>query len=427
MSSNKYLPTFTSMSDIDDYELTPEFFNQPEIFYDINHKNIPDVVFPKWSKNSIDFVYLQRKALESKYVSENLHKWINNMFNTNIPQKSQPMTKITFDSVIELSFITPICYFALFINDNIYVLDAVGCLQKYKFDNQKKNITLIQKESFQDSTLQTYLCSELQNPIQFIRNKKFSFILANNKYSYYYLINCKAMKIEKFSLADDQLISKISASKSYRIIASSSNKLNSAIYRGNEFHTIVANYRDVINCLCISSTFQISIIGTENGGLLVSSVNSGRIINVIELGNVEPLKVMITRSFGFIVVETKEINEGISNYYISVYTNNGLYIRKKQISGIIKYWVNWKSPKGFDYIAFVTENSKENVVSYTLYECEAYYLNIKKIDYDVKSRVVSMNYLHAYNSLFIAQKNSTFAIIPNVIDELYIEQNRDIK
>ena len=94
---------------------------------------------------------------------------------------------------------------------------------------------------------------------------------------------------------------------------------------------------------------------------------------------------------------------------------------------IIKYWVNWKSPKGFDYIAFVTENTKENVVSYTLYECEAYYLNIKKIDYDVKSRVVSMNYLHAYNSLFIAQKNSTFAIIPNVIDELYIEQNRDIK
>ena len=64
-------------------ELIPEFFASPEFL--INSENFDlgktgkkngNVILPKWAKSAIQFVYLNRKALESKYVSNNLHHWI---------------------------------------------------------------------------------------------------------------------------------------------------------------------------------------------------------------------------------------------------------------------------------------------------------------------------------------------------------------
>lgn len=49
-------------------ELVPEFFFQPEVF---NH-----IELPPWSHSPIEFVYLNRKALEGDYVSSNLDSWI---------------------------------------------------------------------------------------------------------------------------------------------------------------------------------------------------------------------------------------------------------------------------------------------------------------------------------------------------------------
>ncbi|KAK8890749.1 hypothetical protein M9Y10_035534 [Tritrichomonas musculus] len=51
------------------YELIPEFFFLPEF--------LKDVELPPWAeKSGLTFVYLHRKALESKKVSENLNNWI---------------------------------------------------------------------------------------------------------------------------------------------------------------------------------------------------------------------------------------------------------------------------------------------------------------------------------------------------------------
>ncbi|OHS97896.1 hypothetical protein TRFO_35805 [Tritrichomonas foetus] len=54
-------------------ELVPEFFFQPEFL-------TKEIHLPKWAKNNIDFIYLQRKALESNYVSAHLNEWIDLIF-----------------------------------------------------------------------------------------------------------------------------------------------------------------------------------------------------------------------------------------------------------------------------------------------------------------------------------------------------------
>ena len=70
-------------------ELIPEFFCCPEMF--LNTNNLPlgelqtggkvdDVILPPWAKDAFDFVRIHREALESDYVSENLHHWIDLVF-----------------------------------------------------------------------------------------------------------------------------------------------------------------------------------------------------------------------------------------------------------------------------------------------------------------------------------------------------------
>ena len=71
-------------------ELIPEFFTCPEIFLNTNHFDlgttqgqikVNDVQLPPWAKGSAhEFVRLHRLALESDYVSNNLHHWVDLIF-----------------------------------------------------------------------------------------------------------------------------------------------------------------------------------------------------------------------------------------------------------------------------------------------------------------------------------------------------------
>ncbi|CAJ0899985.1 13727_t:CDS:10 [Entrophospora sp. SA101] len=70
-------------------ELIPEFFYLPEFL--VNHNkfdlgvrqdgvSVDDVKLPKWAKSPEDFIRKHREALESDYVSKNLHHWIDLIF-----------------------------------------------------------------------------------------------------------------------------------------------------------------------------------------------------------------------------------------------------------------------------------------------------------------------------------------------------------
>ena len=71
-------------------ELIPEFFFLPEFLSNLNNLDlgitqkdevVNDVVLPPWAHNDPnEFIRIHREALESKYVSENLHNWIDLIF-----------------------------------------------------------------------------------------------------------------------------------------------------------------------------------------------------------------------------------------------------------------------------------------------------------------------------------------------------------
>ncbi|KAI8870006.1 beach-domain-containing protein, partial [Ramicandelaber brevisporus] len=71
-------------------ELTPEFFYLPDFLrnfsgFDLGRKQsgepLGDIILPPWANGSPEqFVFKHRQALESDYVSRNLHKWIDLIF-----------------------------------------------------------------------------------------------------------------------------------------------------------------------------------------------------------------------------------------------------------------------------------------------------------------------------------------------------------
>lgn len=79
-----------SESTTDVRELIPEFFYLPEFLKNINDYNlgtrqdgskVADVILPPWAKGDPKiFTEVNRKALESRYVSEHLHNWIDLIF-----------------------------------------------------------------------------------------------------------------------------------------------------------------------------------------------------------------------------------------------------------------------------------------------------------------------------------------------------------
>ncbi len=69
--------------------ILPEFYYMPEFLrnsnrYDLgvmqNEERLNDVVLPPWATTPEEFIRLNREALESEYVSNNLHDWIDLIF-----------------------------------------------------------------------------------------------------------------------------------------------------------------------------------------------------------------------------------------------------------------------------------------------------------------------------------------------------------
>ncbi|CAM2112910.1 unnamed protein product [Caretta caretta] len=147
-------------------ELIPEFYYLPEMFVNLNNYNlgvmddgtvVSDVELPPWAKTPEEFVRINRLALESEFVSCQLHQWIDLIFGYKQqgPEAVRSLNVfyyLTYEGAVNLSSIT-----------DPVLREAVEA--QIRSFGQTPTQLLIEPHPPRSSAMQVYLL--LQSPLMF--------------------------------------------------------------------------------------------------------------------------------------------------------------------------------------------------------------------------------------------------------------------
>ena len=345
---------------------------QPELFYDYNSRNFEDV-------------YKHRQSLEK---NENIHKYIYERFNDlfdcpldkrktfeqepiNLQQKSMKFNnrKILFASQ--------------FRNCNVFFI---------VLDDGNSNLIHI---DFNEGAL---MYQDIQNVYCFEDIQSVKFYPSEN-----YVVAYDGKKLYVFTKTNPPIIfndvyfeQPLFFGKLFLSDPSSLSLLNSkSIYNS----TKICNVSSKI--LLLSSNYRMKIFVTcsEDCKVRIKKLNTFKKISTVYLGKELPVKLLITKTWGVILVKT--IN---SLFVLSV---NGDILKIVDNFPNIVNWNTYTSKDGFDFVVFETDDHK--ISYFDVFYPEQYKNNFIFVGI-MKSEFISYNLQH--NSFIIIYQNLTIVTLP---------------
>jgi hypothetical protein len=167
-------------------------------------------------------------------------------------------------------------------------------------------------------------------------------------------------------------------------------------------------HADPIACCAVSESFRIAVVGTHTGSIVISSVLDGTKVRVVKLeeGCVAS-RILITRSWGFIVAAVKEARESATQDWIFLWTVNGTFIRKIAIDKGVAAWCTWATPADFDWL-LVADNQRR------LFAMEVFDLELTKSVWEARSgvEVVAVSYFTEEGVAGIVQSDGQVDLVP---------------
>jgi hypothetical protein len=452
------------MTQLNDYrELIPEFFFEPEFMVNLNGFDlgvadqgaIDNVELPKWARDPMEYVYLHRKALESRHVTSSLNHWIDLIFGCKqrgeaakeafndykcemyddiwskeefpscerrreiestidqigqvppqlftLPHPCRPPESGKTDSltqhvVLHLNFE---CKTASFCDekDQIIVLGS-------NFEGRRLHLLFGQEPvrvQYDDLAPRSSLPHDLDNFVKLsegtfaaLCNRRLEAVLIDAENSFEYTkVAMNRQKITAIS-AGEMLLSLSSADARTHIFELVGGRLNEKFG--------IPTYRNSIVCSCISRRFRVVVIGTDDRCLVVGSLCDSSTIRVIHLDDV-PRRVIITPSWGFIVVHGTNFVGGKKVSTLSVFNINGWRIRTIPLTSVVERWVTWASPKGFDFIVMSLEHGK-------LYAFEVFFLDLGPPVHRCYGDLVSLDFSKKANMIVAVAQDGTIHLVP---------------
>jgi hypothetical protein len=361
---------FVSIRDCANYELIPEFFFFPDF--------LVDVTLPNWADSPVDFVYKNRQALESHYVSAHLHLWINAVL-PRLPHQqrsSSPIRTITL-SRLGLPKLTRAVTFS---GSSVWVLgefdslssaDLRAKLPQFQFADVPKHRTSTNCIRLHASSRSMIVCLyETQGSRLHIYSygRDPTIVLHRTKITQ---IHCDFSIIAYADIDSLVTVDDIRLRQKWSIPVPV--PFVTALYVSSLFHTVLCGCERTLHLYSLTSHSPLRSITWDSG---------------------TPVKLLITPAWGFIVVCTEELHKDGSLFWMLVYSINGFFIRRVKLEMKIVAWVAWKSRLGFDYLAFADSRNQVFVV-------EVYYCDSMRAIFDV-GHPVSALYFWMENETIVA-------------------------
>jgi hypothetical protein len=403
------------------FELTPEFFCMPELFAR------PNFALPPWAPSPLEFVYAHRKSLESDEVSGQINQWMSIVF-TNVPKRDT----IDKRSLIQREKVARLEPFAAvtIAEDGDFALRVAGHaldgrigtttvnLKKFLaggFSQSVSVLSIAQMAAQTVSPTRTHSSAALDQPASvsestsFTNGRKVAGQIKSLTGAIAFVENSDltVWKTGKYHSMQIGNVNDVALDGIWTAVGCEDATVT--LFREFRDATRIRLFREAVVAVAVSETFNIVVSGTRDSALIFCSTVNTENVKVVNLLNAEgvgitPVKILITRVWGFVVVYGTEIHAGATKYFIVVYTVNGNLVHRTEVGFPVDFWYSWASVAGFDYIVWASESGH-------LVFSEVMYINRRpEVFHHLRAQVLAMLYANRASALVVAAQERLYFI-----------------
>jgi WD40 repeat protein len=416
-------------------EASPEFFSMPEVLLSLaDDCPVKDVRLPPWAATAFDFIYWNRKMLESQRVSDHLHEWVDLMFGvaqssedqcnvflpylyddvwTKTDQPELVMTMLTnlgsmpprvFNQpvpaklpaefrklqVLHLKFkcepiVEAVCAATSRSRIQFFVRTAAGMI-KHFFWSFGADPEKLSKE---------YLLGFARNSRMILR--------ANTLHVIDFLSNCayalsetgEPMVTEKVGFPADLVweqhgnsLFSVSRDGILRVFG---------LENFDQPQKIGQILTQSVRCFAVSQEFGVVAWGTQDGFVEVYSLESQQFVKSHPLNFCVASRILITAMLGLILV--------LTDGHVWVFTINGFFIKREKFSLRVTEWFTWREPERFDVVGCLDSDGR-------IFAFEAYYPDRVKIIGAVGQTVVGIGYETKIRAVVAVTEDCVLHVFP---------------
>jgi hypothetical protein len=170
----------------------------------------------------------------------------------------------------------------------------------------------------------------------------------------------------------------------------------------------IPSFTSSIKSCAVSTQYHQAVCGTKDNTLIIASLSDSCITRVVDLKGRRPIKILITKGWGFIVVYNTDLSKGVLTHYITIFNINGDRIRDVEIPVPVHAWTTYRDAKGFDYIVMADDHGE-------IYHFEAFYANIGESIFTVPYEIDTMKYLVDECIIIAVTSDAKVIFIPSAL------------
>jgi hypothetical protein len=429
-------------SHINNYrELPPEFYSTWDFLvnandFDLGEHNsvrIGDCILPPWAHGSPPlFVYLMRKALESDFVSRNLHSWIDltwgfaqrgpdaeragNVYRPDLydtvwteQNRKNPAQRAAIEtSLCHVGQVPPQLFSSPHPHRRVCIRQTVDFERKYVALNEMKvdcafvtrandSECLVRVATGRRSACyQATVGGDLPVVSEFDGIEFVDDVVEFPSFEHVLLRNGILVEIKSRMVVCTQ-VSLVACDGGYFAVVHDDSSLQ-LIGPGVNF--AVPFYGEIICCCAISRAFKMVVCGTRNEHVVIVSLFDGTKVSVFDVEDV-PERVAITRSWGFIVIA-----EGTRS--LAIYDVNGRELRRADMPLRVACWHPWTSHDDFDYLLLATGDGK-------VYATEVFFAEIGEPICRLHMSIAAIAYFHDVGLIMLVGHDGKLVYVPEVL------------